>query len=61
MRPCDPLDHRNMEKQREEVLFVRVESQLKSALEALADRNERSLSQQVRYLLGRELTKEQSK
>ena len=49
-----------MEKQRE-VLFVRVEPEFKMALEALADRNERSLSQEVRWLLGRELRKETRK
>ena len=44
----------NMEK-REEVLFVRVEPQLKSALALLAEQHERSLSQEVRWLLGREV------
>lgn len=44
-----------------EVLFVKVPSELKSALAALAERHERSLSGEVRYLLARELDEARAK
>jgi hypothetical protein len=40
---------------RDEVLFVRVPADLKDAVDLLAEENERSLSQQVRILLRREV------
>ena len=40
---------------RDEVLFVRVPADLKDAVDLLAEQNERSLSQQVRILLRREV------
>jgi predicted transcriptional regulator len=40
---------------RDEVLFVRMPSDLKDAVDLLAEQNERSLSQQVRILLRREV------
>ena len=40
---------------RNEVLFVRMPGDLKDAVDWLAERNERSLSQQVRHVLRREV------
>lgn len=44
-----------------EVLFVKVPSELKSALTALAEQHERSLSGEVRYLLAREIEEARAK
>jgi hypothetical protein len=45
-----------MEKQDDSaVLFVRIEPALKDAVDLLAEANERSLSQQVRHVLRREV------
>ena len=40
---------------RNEVLFVRMPADLKDAVDLMAEQNERSLSQQIRHVLKREV------